>query len=112
MYEMVTARVPAEIRRQGNAMLKSLGATPTQLVNAAYEYLLNAGSLPSAQGTGARTAQGETAPVQRRLSDEARRELTASIEASTLDVPQSFWTGRSYKDIIAEGRLADYEALA
>ena len=112
MYEMVTARVPAEIRRQGNAMLKSLGATPTQLVNAAYEYLLNAGALPSMQGTSAEAAQKEAAPVQRSLSDEAKHELAASIEASTLDIPQAFWSGRPYKDIIAEGRLADYEALA
>lgn len=43
MMVTVTARVPAEIRRQGNAVLEQLNATPTELIRAAYEYVLATG---------------------------------------------------------------------
>lgn len=113
MYEMVTARVPSEIRRQGNAVLKEIGATPTQLVNAAYEYILAKRRLPKTSSdttSQARFDDGEI--VHRRLDSESLRQLEESIERSTLRVPASFWEGASYKDVIAKGRRADYEALA
>ena len=37
---IVTARVPVEIKRQGNAVLKKIGSTPTELVNDAYRDVL------------------------------------------------------------------------
>ena len=40
---IVTARVPAEIKKQGNAVLREIGSTPTELVNAAYRYVLKRG---------------------------------------------------------------------
>ncbi len=43
---IVTARVPAEIKKQGNAVLREIGSTPTELVNAAYEYVLKERELP------------------------------------------------------------------
>ena len=49
MHAMVTARVPLEIRDQVNAKLRSIGSSPTELVNAAYDYVLATGELPDAQ---------------------------------------------------------------
>lgn len=46
MHAMVTARVPLEIRDQVNAKLRSIGSSPTELVNAAYDYVLATGELP------------------------------------------------------------------
>ena len=114
MYEMVTARVPGEIRRQGNAVLKEIGATPTQLVNAAYEYVLSKRVLPKATGKPSEpeAAGADDGVMHRQLDIAAAHELAASIDRSTLYVPESFWSGRSYKDILAEGRRIDYEALA
>ena len=43
MDEIVTSRVPSEVRRQGSAILKKIGATQTQLVNSAYDYLIHHG---------------------------------------------------------------------
>lgn len=43
---IVTARVPAEIKKQGNAVLREIGSTPTELVNAAYRYVLKERELP------------------------------------------------------------------
>ena len=49
MHAMVTARVPVEIRDQVNAQLRSIGSSPTELVNAAYDYVLRTGQLPDPQ---------------------------------------------------------------
>ena len=113
MADIVTARVPLEIRRQGNDVLKRLGSTPTQLVNAAYEYVIAKGELPVAHKRDAGAVDTEDGSVVRRVLNAAEaRELTASIGASTLDIPEDCWDDGSYRDAIAEGRWADYEALA
>lgn len=116
MADIVTARVPPEIRRQGNEILKQLGSTPTQLVNAAYEYVIAKGELPASRRglkAVAGDVPGEGPVVQRRVVDaDAARELAGSIRASTLYVPEGFWADRSYRDAIAEGRCANYEASA
>lgn len=116
MADIVTARVPSEIRRQGNEALRALGATPTQLINAAYEYVIEHGSLPSRRCS-QETSEGNSGSsldgvVRRVLDADAARELGDLIAGSTFDIPESFWGGRSYKEMIAEGRRADYEALA
>ncbi len=113
MNDMVTARVPSEIKRQGNNVLKQIGATATQLVNAAYEYVIAEGRLPSPRkATGADPSLDGTTLQTRTLPPSAVAELSASLATSTFEVPASFWDGRPYKDLIAEGRRADYEALA
>ena len=65
MHAMVTARVPLEIRDQVNAKLRSIGSSPTELVNAAYDYVLATGELPDAQ-------RGES-PLRITLTDAYRR---------------------------------------
>ncbi len=113
MNDMVTARVPSEIKRQGNSVLKQIGATATQLVNAAYEYVIAEGRLPSPRkAIDAETIPDNAVLQTRTLPPSATAELSASLAASTFEVPASFWGGRPYKDLIAEGRWADYEALA
>lgn len=102
MDAFVSARIPTEIKLQGNQVLKEIGSTPTQLVNAAYKYVLENRALPTQKDT----------PVKRELSDEDLLDLAESIRATTFRVPESFWEGKTYKEIIAEGRAADYEALS
>lgn len=46
MNTMVAARVPLEIKEQGDPILKKLGSNPTELINKAYAYVLKNGSLP------------------------------------------------------------------
>lgn len=104
MDSFVTARVPAEIKEQGNALLKSIGSSPTQLVNAAYRYVLESGQLPSVEkpvSLGKRVVEGSMAA-----------NLMASIEATTFSVPEDYWGERTYKEMLESGRAADYEALA
>lgn len=113
MNDMVTARVPVEIKRQGSNILKEIGATTTQLVNAAFEYLIAEGKLPSPHDSLDQEAPSDrTATLHRMLPPHAIEELSASFATSTFEVPASYWQGRSCKEIIAEGKRADYEALA
>ena len=42
----ISARVPDEVRRQGLSRLRAQGATVSDLVNAAFDYLIQTGELP------------------------------------------------------------------
>lgn len=103
MMATVTARVPAEIRRQGNAVLEQLNATPTELIRAAYEYVLATGQMPVAKdGTGRDASE---------LPDEKQRKLAEMIAETTFDVSPSLLDFDSYKQIRAQGLAEKYEAL-
>ena len=118
MDAIVTARVPIEIKEQGNAILREIGSSPTKLINAAYNYLLATHALPSAGLTieymGPPAGLSPSGKKVRVITKEIREELERSLAATTFDVPDEFWDelgDRDYRDIIAEGRRADYEAL-
>ena len=104
MDTIVTARIPVEIKAQAAEILRQIDANPTQLINAAYEYVLSTGTLPCAPQIGDKK--------KRSLSAVEKKELLASIERTSFDVPAVFWEEGSYKEVIAGGRRANYEALA
>ena len=91
MHAMVTARVPLEIRDQVNAKLRSIGSSPTELVNAAYDYVLATGELPDAQ-------RGEST-----LTDAQANELRFRLRQATRPVPASFWEARDGAPATREG---------
>jgi antitoxin component of RelBE/YafQ-DinJ toxin-antitoxin module len=92
MEDMVTARVPREIRRQGNMVLQRIGATPTQLVNNAYEYVIRHGKLPRASEREKERAQT--------ITPEEREALRDFLVATQLSIPQE-WASLSAKEIRA-----------
>ena len=49
MDATVSARIPVEVKKQGDALLREIGSSATELINAAYDYLLKTKSLPQAQ---------------------------------------------------------------
>lgn len=83
MHAMVTARVPVEIRDQVNAQLRDIGLSPTELVNAAYDYVLKTGELPDVN-------RGD-APLRITLTDAQANELRFRLRHATCSVPGSFW---------------------
>ncbi len=83
MHAMVTARVPQEIRDQVNAKLKAIGSSPTELVNAAYDYVLQAGRLPD--------VNNDEAPLCITLTEAQENELRFRLKHVTRTVPPSFW---------------------
>lgn len=86
MYAMVTARVPSEIRDQVNAQLRSMGSSATELVNAAYDYVLRTGQLPD--------PAAEEASPHITLTDAQINELRFRLRHATRPVPQTFWEAR------------------
>lgn len=100
---IVVARVPAEIKEQVDGVLEKMGATSTQLINAAYEYVLSQGELP--------LVQPDQDNNKRNLSLDEQKQLAKSIRASSFAVSESFWGDESDKDRIGRDRRVDYETL-
>lgn len=46
MDAIVSARVPIALKERGNGILHDIGSTPTQLINAAYQFVLAEHELP------------------------------------------------------------------
>lgn len=78
MDAIITARIPTEVKEQGGKILKSIGATPTQLVNAAYGYLLEKQELPQSGN------QPSLKPGKRRLTKLQRKNLEESLDKMAL----------------------------
>lgn len=103
MSKMVSARIPDALYDQGCVQLEQLGATQTQLVRAAFDYLLCNRSLPPTSGA----AQGK----KRALSKEQRDSLASRLAACRLDIriPNDV----AYdKEVIHKAREAKHETLS
>ena len=103
---VVTARVPRGIKMQGDAILRDLAATPTDLVNAAYAYVLEHHELPRTTPTLA-----ELAGKRRTLSPEQKERLRTFLRRPPLAEPID-WGTKSYKELKAEALEEKYARLA
>lgn len=104
MNTMVSARVPMELRDQVNEQLKRIGATPTDLINRAYEFVLANKALPDAR---AGLASGK-----RTLSPAQRAELAQSIERTTLPLFGGIDASVSYDDLLEDALRTEYASFA
>ena len=80
---MVTARVPVEVKDRVNAMLREMGSSPTELVNAAYDYVMKRGELPDVQGEDPLVIRLTPAQVEELRVRQAR--LSCCVLASEAD---------------------------
>ncbi len=106
MDTTVSARIPVEVKKQADKKLRDMGSSPTELINAAYRYVLKENRLPVA------SAKATAGKRKRSLNKEQQRQLKEFLAKATFAVPEEALEGKTYKEIIAEGRRADYEALA
>lgn len=109
MDAMVTARVPVEVKRQAEEVLRAKGSNLSEAVNAVLIYVIDTGQLPRED----ETVAGRNS--NKHLSPQQRDELRQSLRACTVTAPDSFWDqypDPTYRDIISEGRAAAYEALS
>lgn len=103
MDAIVTARVPAEIKERGKAILQSIGATPTDLINAAYNYVLANGKLPAV------SPSPEALKSQRRtLSKTQQKELKQRTLNTTFDIPTSYWEEKTDEERLVEALKGKY----
>ncbi len=102
MSKMVSARIPDALFDQGSAQLEDLGVTPSELIKAAYEYVVKERALPQ---------QARPISQKRKLSKQQLQALRAQLSACSLDLDIS--ADVSYdKSLIREAKAARYEALA
>ena len=92
------ARVPLAKKEASEPILREIGATTTDLINAAYDFLISERRLPTAQAAAA--------------SDARQQSFRDFVARSTVSVDWSSDEEKSYKQILAEGKVADYERLA
>ncbi len=102
MSKMVSARIPDALFDQGNFQLEKLGATTSDLIKSAFEYVLKEHALPSSP---------EPRSSKRQLTKTQTESLRDSLAACSLhlDIPADI----SYdKRIAREARIERHEALA
>ena len=94
---LVNARIPIAKKEAAAAMLNAQGITTTELINAAYDFLIEHEELPTAKSNKKRTINS----------------FSSFVDESTLDVN---WSCQEvfavYKELIRKGKRADYERLA
>lgn len=112
MDSIVTARIPVEVKNQVSEILESLGSNTTQLINAAFEYVLVTGKLPDARESA--SLEFSSNGSSRQLSEKDKEELASLFGKISVPAPASFWNDlgdSTYKEAISEWRLSDYKAL-
>ena len=112
MDSIVTARIPVEVKNQVSEVLESLGSNTTQLINAAFEYVLVTGKLPDAREES--SLESSSKGVSRQLSEKDKEQLASLCGKISVPAPASFWNDlgdSTYKEAISEWRSSDYEAL-
>lgn len=102
MSKMVSARVPDALFDQGNIQLEKLGATTSDLIKSAFEYVLKEHALPSGS---------ESHSSKRLLTKAQATRLRDSLAACSLhlDIPSDV---AHDKRIAREARIERHEALA
>lgn len=92
---LVSARVPRAKKERAGSVLTSMGATISDLINSAFDYVIETNELPCAK-----TAADVTG------------DFASFVEATTLDINWPAGFDGDYKTLMANVRIEDYEALA
>lgn len=94
---LVNARVPRAKKEASMSILEAMGATTSELINSAYDYLLENKELPAAK---------KKHPRDYRAFAAFAAESTLSIDWG--EHPENF----DYKQFMSSRKRADYESLA
>ena len=103
MDAMVSARVPVEIKKQGDRKLKEIGSSATELINTAYEYVIANGKLPRESATP--TVADDKIKTLTGAEAEALKERLR--KRRVLDMPG--YDGSNFRELLDEAR-GDYYA--
>lgn len=106
MDAMVSARVPAEIKKRGDKKLRELGSSVTELVNSAYAYLLEYGKLPKEEHDPA-----SSAPITKTLAGSDARSFRDAWESRSV-IPAAGYDGSNFREMLDQARDDRYARLA
>ena len=106
MDAMVSARVPVEIKKRGDSKLKELGANATELVNAAYRYVIDNGELP-----GAKAKESPDQPQTKTLSGKEAEAFKATWDARAVLEARDY-DGMNFKELLNAAREDRYARFA
>ena len=103
MSTMVSARIPSDVYARGVKKLKGIDSNVTDLVRAAFDYVISTDKLPSENCMSVK-------PGKRSLSKEQALEFNTLFYGATqpLNLPEHF----DYKKELADGLVEEYEALS
>lgn len=104
MSKMVSARIPDALYSQASIQLASLGVTTSDLVNAAFEYVLEKHALPTAH-------QPEGEQKKRVLSKDQKKLINGMFENCMLDLDISDDL-KADKQYVQAVRANKYEDIA
>lgn len=92
---LVSARIPRAKKERGGSVLASMGATISDLINSAFDYVIETNELPNAKE--ATNISGD---------------FSSFVEATTLNIDWPAGFDGDYKALMANMRIEDYESLA
>ena len=103
MDPVVTARVPEGIRSRGVDVLKEIGSSTSELVNAAFAYVIQEHKLPKSKDVVSKASL-------RQVSAQQLAQARSFMEDVCIAVPQQ-WDRRTFEDLLEEVRAEQYESL-
>ena len=106
MDAMVSARVPVEIKKRGDAKLKEMGSSATELINSAYDFLLKNNALP-----GADSAHAVSESQTKVLSGEEARLFKEQWSTRSVLTGRGY-NGENFKELLDQARGECYARLA
>ena len=93
MTTVVTARVPEGVRARGVDILHEIGSSTSELINAAFEYVIAERELPKSR------ARLENSIQTHKLSHEQREQVAAFLENVKVPVPKE-WDSAPFEDLL------------
>ena len=104
MNPVVTARVPEGIRARGVDVLREIGSSTSELVNAAFEYVIKERRLPKPHIR----QNGET--QSRSISQEQLAQVAAFMDSVRISVPKQ-WEDTPFEDLLDNAMEERYAHL-
>ena len=92
---LVSARVLRAKKERGGSVLASMGATISDLINSAFDYVIETNELPNAKATA-----------------DVHNGFPSFLKATTLNIDWPAGFDGNYKELMANMRIEDYESLA
>lgn len=104
MNPVVTARVPEGVRARGVDVLREIGSSTSELINAAFEYVIKERELPKPR------VRQEDALQPHKISPEQLAQAASFMESVKVSVPAE-WEDAPFEDLLDSAMKERYAHL-